>query len=82
MVIGVLFFGIVTGLAATIMALLSSLPIWLAILLYPAVGTCGAVTFIGLFLLREKITGEKGASLRQNSLHSSVKRARPVINLE
>ena len=60
MVIGVLFFGIATGLVATIAALFTSLPIWLAILLYPVVGTCGAAGFIGFLLLREKIAGRKG----------------------
>lgn len=54
MVIGVVFSGIFTGLAMTIGALALGLPLWLAILLYPVVGTFGAIGFIGLALGREK----------------------------
>jgi predicted branched-subunit amino acid permease len=54
MVIGILFSGILTGLLATIAALSFGMPLWVAIIVYPIVGTAGAVGFIGMTLAREK----------------------------
>jgi len=56
MIIGVLLSGIFTGLAVTIGALSFGFPLWLAVALYPIVGTFGAVAFIGLMMSREKGT--------------------------
>lgn len=46
MAIGVVISGIITGLFAVIGALTAGLPIWAAALLYPLMGTLGAVAFI------------------------------------
>lgn len=54
MVIGVLSSGIFTGLFATIATLSFGLPLWVAILLYPIVGTAGAVAFISMTVTRGK----------------------------
>lgn len=63
MVIGVMFSGIVTGLAATIGALVLGFPLWLAVGLYPVVGTLGALGYIGLAFSRWK-TGRHDVSPR------------------
>ena len=52
MVIGILFSGILAGLLATIGAITFGLPIWAAVLLYPAAGVCGAMGFVGLAMMR------------------------------
>lgn len=54
MVMGVLFSGIFTGLVAAVGALTFGFPIWLAVVLYPIIGTFGAVGFISLALRRAK----------------------------
>lgn len=55
MVIGILLSGIMAGLIATIGALTLGFPIWAAILLYPLVGTFGAMGFVGLAMTRPRL---------------------------
>lgn len=54
MVIGVLLSGVIFGLFATLGTLVLGAPLWLAIVLYPLVGTFGAVGFIGMAFLRSQ----------------------------
>lgn len=61
MVMGVLFSGIFTGLAVSLGALSFGLPIWIAVLLYPVLGTAGAIGFIGFALNREKTVQHKAS---------------------
>jgi hypothetical protein len=62
MVIGVMFSGIVAGMAATIGGLLFGLPVWLAVVLYPAAGALGAIAFIGLAFSRAATTNRSVSS--------------------
>ncbi len=57
MVIGVLLSGVVFGLLATLGSLVMGAPLWLAIVLYPMVGTFGALGFIGMAFLRTQSAG-------------------------
>lgn len=52
MVIGVLLSGFLSGLFGTILALTAGFPLWVAILLYPMLGTLGAVGFITFAMTR------------------------------
>jgi hypothetical protein len=57
MVIGVLLSGIVFGLLGTVGTLVMGAPLWLAVVLYPMVGTFGALGFVGLAFLRMQSAG-------------------------
>lgn len=54
MVMGIMFSGIFTGLVVSIGALTFGFPLWVAVLLYPVLGTFGAIGFIGFALNRAK----------------------------
>ncbi|QCO56116.1 hypothetical protein EOK75_10470 [Pseudorhodobacter turbinis] len=54
MIIGILFAGILLALGTMIAALVAGFPIWLALMLYPVVGTIGAMGFVALALLLKK----------------------------
>jgi len=54
MVIGVMVSGILAGLVATIGSFSIGFPLWVALILYPVMGTLGAVAFIAFALSREK----------------------------
>ncbi|WP_211215441.1 hypothetical protein [Pseudorhodobacter ferrugineus] len=50
---GIMFSGIFTGLVVSIGALSFGLPLWVAVMLYPILGTMGAIGFIGFVLSRK-----------------------------
>lgn len=54
MVIGVILSGILAGVLGTVGALTMGLPLWIAILLYPIVGTIGAISFISVSIRRDE----------------------------
>jgi|GEM_PF-2390267 len=54
MVIGVVVSGIIAGLVATIGSFSVGFPLWAALILYPVVGTLGAVAFIAYALSSKK----------------------------
>lgn len=56
MVIGIVFSGIVAGLVAAIGALSMGLPLWFAIMMYPIIGTLGAIGYISVAMSREKFS--------------------------
>ncbi len=47
--------GILAGLIATIGSFSLGFPLWLALVMYPVMGTLGAVAFIAVALSREKV---------------------------
>lgn len=53
MIIGVLFSGIIAGVLGTVGALALGLPLWIAIMLYPIIGTLGSIGFISVSLPRD-----------------------------
>jgi hypothetical protein len=57
MVIGVLLSGIIFGLFAALGTLMMGAPLWLAIILYPLIGSLGSMGFIGLAFLRSQPSG-------------------------
>lgn len=54
MVIGVILSGILAGAFGTLGALTMGLPLWIAILLYPIVGTIGSISFISVSIRRDE----------------------------
>ncbi|MDN5787428.1 hypothetical protein [Pseudorhodobacter sp.] len=53
MVVGVMFSGFVAGLLGVVASLTAGAPIWIAVLLYPLLGTVGAIGFVAIALARQ-----------------------------